>query len=258
MKHAQLRDIASTSLLLSLLLTLASCSGIRTSHKPSGLLFSSIQPGTRKYRLHPSTSNDQNIYTLVIVSGNHQIGPPNQYWPKPLVVSLKDSKGHGITDAPVIFHVTSGGGFIQAPYVRKIDRTATVLTDGTGQALVYYLLSSALNVTSEITVSTNAGKQPQSLQFTGVSDDSTGKYTSPFAPSDCVGSVNGDGSLILTWTNSTLGTELYITVEQQQVDGSWRPISPKLPPGTTTYTITSPKGSGPYRVDPYTPDPPGN
>jgi hypothetical protein len=171
---------------------------------------------------------------------------------------VTDSKGNGIEGKPLIFHVASGGRCLQPPGIPKASMTATEITDESGLAYVYFLLPEKLNSTSRITVTTGFGAKFQQLEFSASTDNGTGNFKSPFAPSNCIGYVNNDGSLYLTWTNNTDGIELYIVIEQQQSDGSWRAISPRLPPGTTSYTVTSPKGSGQYRTNVYTPDPPSN
>ena len=191
---------------------------------------------------------------LSVVSGNSQIGPPGGYVPMPLVVSVTDANGNGITGAPVTFQVASGGGYVQAPGAPQASGSATVLANGSGQAQVYFLLSSSSNNTSQIDVTTGTGVPPQEVEFSASSDNGGGQIASPFAPSNCIGSVNADGSLNLSWTNNTNGIENYILVEQQQSDGSWKAVSEHLPAGTADYIITSPTGSGQYRVDPYTPD----
>jgi hypothetical protein len=195
--------------------------------------------------------------TLSVVSGDGQTGPPGGYLPLPLVVSVTGSNGAGIEGAPLTFQVTSGGGYIQPPGSATAGPSCTQFADSNGQAQVYFLLSGTPSTTGTITVTTGAGATAQQVQFSASSDDGTGTFASPFAPSNSIGTVNDDGSFTITWTNNTNGIESYIVIEQQQPDGTWLVISPQLPPGTTSYTIASPTGSGPYRVVSYTPSPSG-
>lgn len=192
--------------------------------------------------------------TLAIVSGNGQTGPPGGYVPNPLVVSVANASGTGIAGAPVTFQVTSGSGYVQVAGAVAASGSATVFANGSGQAEVYFLLSGNTNATTQITATTGTGSSMQQVQFTASTDNGSGQFASPFAPSNCIGTVNGDGSLTITWTNNTNGIENYILVEQQQSGGTWQAVSPQLPAGTTSYQIVSPSGSGRYRVDPYTPD----
>jgi len=191
---------------------------------------------------------------LTIVSGSGQTGSPGGYVPLPLVVSVTDSNGNGITGAPVAFNVTSGGGYVQPPGLATASGSAVVLADQNGQAEVYFLLPTGTNNTSQIVASTGTGTTHASGTFTEFTDNGTGTFASPFTPSNCMGAVNSDGSLTFSWTNNTNGIELYIVIEQQQSDGTWQPVSPQLPPGTTSYTM-QPSGTGFYRANAHTPDP---
>jgi hypothetical protein len=204
--------------------------------------------------LNPIDFYNGQSFTLAIVSGTNQTGSPGGYLPLPMTVVVTGSGGAGIPGAPVTFEVASGGGYVQAPGAVAASGSATVLADGNGQAQVYFLLSSASNNTSQITATTGTGSSAQQVEFTEYSDDGTGQFASLFAPSNCIGTVNSDGSYTLAWTNNTNGIELYIDIEQQQSDGSWQVISSELPAGTASYSVVSPTGSGQYRAETHIPD----
>jgi hypothetical protein len=162
--------------------------------------------------LNPIDFYNGQSFTLAIVSGTNQTGSPGGYLPLPMTVVVTGSGGAGIPGAPVTFEVASGGGYVQAPGAVAASGSATVLADGNGQAQVYFLLSSASNNTSQITATTGTGSSAQQVEFTEYSDDGTGQFASLFAPSNCIGTVNSDGSYTLAWTNNTNGIEPPVTL----------------------------------------------
>jgi hypothetical protein len=110
-------------------------------------------------------------------------------------VSVTDSNGDPLYDAPVTFAIASGtGGSLQASSTSAAVSTITVLADPNGQAYVYFELPAVESSTSEITVTAGPpGEQVQGT-FSEFSDDGSGSYISPFAPSNVVGTMNSDGS----------------------------------------------------------------
>ena len=163
--------------------------------------------------LNPLDFYDGQAPTLSIISGTNQTGPPGGFVPAPLVVSVSDSNGNAIANAPVTFSVTSGT--LQASSGGTPASSVTAFTDRNGFAQMFFKLPNADNSTSEVTVSTGTGSTFEQVAFSASSDNGTGQFLSPFAPSDCLGVVNGNGNLILTWTNNT-DNETAIYIEQQQ------------------------------------------
>jgi len=173
--------------------------------------------------------------TLTIVSGSGQTGSPGGFVPAPLVVSVTDSNGNPLYDAPVTFAVASGtGGSLQASSTSAAVSTITVLADSSGLASVYFELPAVESGASEITVTAGPpGEQVQNV-FDEFSDDDSGSYISPFAPSDVVGSMNSDGSATITWQNNDDVSTIYVC---QLVSGAWE-VTGTLAAGTTTYTVS--------------------
>ncbi len=167
---------------------------------------------------------------LAIVSGIGQIGSPGGFVPAPLIVSVTDTNGNPLYEAPVTFTVTSGTGVLQTSSTGAPVSTLTTLADQNGDARVFFQLPATVSSTSQITVTT--GTTAAQAIFTEYCDDGTGTYQSPFAPSNVLGSMNADGSQTITWQNNDTQSPIYIY--QLQSSGSWT-VAVTLPAGTTTY-----------------------
>lgn len=82
------------------------------------------------------------VPSLTIVSGDGQSGSPGAFLGTPLVVRVADSAGQALANAPVVFSVTFGGGFL-APTGQTSPATAvslTARTDANGQAACRFQL----------------------------------------------------------------------------------------------------------------------
>jgi len=111
--------------------------------------------------------------SLQIVSGNNQIGPPDSFLAQPLVVQA-DYNGAPLPNALVTFSASPGqGGFAQSSSGNSpASTTLTAVTNGSGQAAVYYLLPQSLGTT---TLQVKAGTaQPISFTETASPDASIG------------------------------------------------------------------------------------
>jgi hypothetical protein len=203
--------------------------------------------------LDPIDFYDGQPPTLTLVSGTNQTGSPGGFVSAPLVIAVTDSNGNAIVGAPVSFTATSGT--FQASSGGTPGTTVTAFTDKNGLAQMFFQLPPTVSGTSQITVSTGTGSTLVQVNFTASSDNGTGQFLSPFAPSDCLGTVDGNGNLVLTWDNNT-DNETAIYIEQQQSGGSWSEIA-SVAPGTPTYTVMSPT-PGSFRIDAQLPsgDPP--
>jgi len=184
---------------------------------------------------------------LNIVSGNGQTGSPNapnNFVPAPLIVSVTDTNGNPLYDAPVTFTVTSGSGNVQASSTNSAVSTLTALADSNGNAQAFFQLPPILSNTSTVTVTTGTANAATSGTFTEFSDDGTGTYASPFAPSNVVGAMNADGSETITWQNNDSSSPIYVYL--QQPGGTWI-VTGTLPAGTTSYTTSAPP-AGPVQI----------
>jgi hypothetical protein len=173
--------------------------------------------------------------TLTIVSGSGQTGSPGGFVTAPLVVSVTDSNGNAITGAPVTFSVVSGGGYVQASSTSSTVGTLTTLTDCNGQAQTFFQLPATLSGTSQITATPGSGSYSAEVTFSEFSDNGTGTYPSPFAPSNGAVVVNSDGSLDISWQNNT-GDPSNIPIFLEQPDGTWKQVA-SVAAGTTSVHI---------------------
>jgi hypothetical protein len=101
--------------------------------------------------------NPTNYYsgtpTLTIVSGNNQSVAPNAFASSALVVQVKNSSGTPLVAAPVTFSIASGSsGAISATSGGSTFATLTVLSDGSGDATIYYQGGPEVLKTNTITV----------------------------------------------------------------------------------------------------------
>jgi hypothetical protein len=174
------------------------------------------------------------------VSGDAQTGGTGGFVSAPLVVSVTDTNGNPLYDAPVTFTVSSGSGQVQASSITSPASAVTVLaiSNGHAKAQVFFQLPDILSNTSQITVTTGTGSAAASrVTFTESSDNGTGgPYRSPFSPSNVVGVINADGSEDMTWQNNTDPSDTtpipiwYWNPSTQ----AWRQYD-SVPAGTTSY-----------------------
>ena len=173
---------------------------------------------------------------LSIVSGSGQTGSPGGFVSSPLIVSLTDTNGNPLYEAPVTFTVTSGSGQMQASSSGTAAVALTVLADINGNAQIFFQLPNIQSNTSAITASAGPSAQPAQVLFTETSDTGGTTYPSPFAPSNVIGSMNADGSETIIWQNNDALSPIYIY--QLQSSGTWETVA-TLAAGTTTYTASA-------------------
>ena len=172
---------------------------------------------------------------MAIVSGTNQTGSPGGFVSSPLVVSVTDSSGNPLHNAPVVFSVASGGGQLQGSSSGTASSSLTVCTDGSGQATAFFQLPDINNAECQITCTGGTGNHVAQVTFTENSDDGSGSYASPFDPSNMVATGNIDGSVDIEWQNNTDSTS-DIPIQLRQPDGSWTTVA-TVPAGTTYYHI---------------------
>jgi hypothetical protein len=173
---------------------------------------------------------------LQYVSGASQTGSSGGFVSSPLVVSVTDTNGNPLYNAPVTFAVTSGSGFVQVSSTAAASGTLTVLADQSGNAQVFFKLPPILSNTSEVTATAGPAAEPASVVFTEMSDSGGNVYPSPFVPSNIVGNINADGSETITWQNNDNQSPIY--VYELTSSGTWM-VSGTLAAGTTSYTASA-------------------
>jgi hypothetical protein len=115
--------------------------------------------------------------TIVIDSGNNQIGVVNQALPKPLIAVVVDSGSNRLANIPVTFSVQQGGGSFggQQSVIVNSDsdgRVAATLTlgyqEGNANNLVVAIFPGSQSVPASFTASGRAAGDPASTTITGV------------------------------------------------------------------------------------------
>lgn len=187
---------------------------------PRGDGFTYLQAFRR--RLNPNDIYNGQTPTLTLVSGDNQAGAPGGFVPQPLVVSVRGNGGNPLTNMPVNFSVSQGGGTLQKTNLTPPAGSITVNTDGSGQAKLYFRLPNAPNQTSRITASAGGSGHLAQVVFTATSDNGGVSYSDPFTPSNIVATVNPDGSADVSWINHTdpAGTEP-INIRFRDRNGNW-------------------------------------
>ena len=101
---------------------------------------------------------------------------------------------------------------------------------------MFFQLPAVVSGTSQITAASGTGIDAATpVTFSEFSDNGTGAFASPFAPSNVIGTMNADGSEIITWQNNDNSSPIYIYV---LVSGTWE-VTGTLAAGTTTYTASA-------------------
>ena len=177
---------------------------------------------------------------LTKASGDSQTGNPGSLLPAALAVKVTDSAGAAIANAPIVFQVVSGGGQLKRVSNAAPAASCAVRSDNTGVVRAYFILPAAANAACQIQASASRGSQGSTLlaqPFTARSDNGGGSFGSPFALTDCIETVNSDGSEDLTWTNCP--ENLDPIPIWSLVSGTWTQVD-TVPAGTTSYHFAQP------------------
>jgi hypothetical protein len=173
---------------------------------------------------------------LQYVSGASQTGSSGGFVSLPLVVSVTDTNGNPLYNAPVTFAVTSGSGYVQVASTAAASGTLKVLADQSGSAQVFFKLPASLSSTSEVTATAGPPAEPASVVFTEMSDTGGHVYPSPFIPTNIEGNINADGSETITWQNNDNQSPIY--VYELTSSSTWM-VSGTLAAGTTSYIASA-------------------
>ena len=91
---------------------------------------------------------------------------------------------------------------VQVSSVGALATSVTARTGSSGQARVFFQLPNTTSTTSQITCSATSGSQSTNVIFSESSDNGSGSYSSPFAPTCFSSIVNPDGSMDIKWINN--------------------------------------------------------
>ena len=186
--------------------------------------------------LNPNDYYNGRLPNLTILSGTPQTGLPGALAPQALIVQVMDVNGAPLLNAPIQFQTDVGQ--LLASNNASPTNMLVLRTDENGQAKAFFQLPNSQNTICTVTaLATSNGQSSPPATFTITSDDGTGSYVSPFAPTNFVSQGNPDGTVDMTWTNNT-DDQTPVEIEMQQVDGSWKLVA-TLEPGTNSYHYIS-------------------
>ena len=170
------------------------------------------------------------VPTISIVSGNYQTNTPGAFTAQPLVVQVVNSSGGAaLTNAPVTFTVTAGGGGVNV----GLDSATTplpVTTDSSGHAQVYYQNASGTSATNTVVAATGG----QLVTFTEQNSNNDGTFD---APDNITGYAASPTEIDLKWVNhATSATS--IIIQKSTDDVNWTTVTTLSDPTTTSYAVT--------------------
>jgi hypothetical protein len=178
---------------------------------------------------------------LAIVSGNNQTNSAGAFLTNALVVQVENSSSVPLTNAPVVFWSTTGGGLATNTTTAPVSSCQMVRTGAGGQAQIYFqqpLVAAATN-----TVSVAAGTATN-VTFSATTPADTAAPAAPTGVTAVAGPTSGE--IDLTWTNhADNATSLII---QQSTDGAtWTTAATLTDVTSTSYAVTGGLTSGtPY------------
>jgi alpha-tubulin suppressor-like RCC1 family protein len=186
------------------------------------------------YFSYPGTNGVPSIITPLLTkasSGDNQSGPTNTFLPNPLSVTVKDSSGNTLANAPITFSAAGYmGGLLSTSLGGTTSQTISMTTNSSGVAQVYCVGASLAGATMPIQVTCGSG----TTSFTETTFTNTGALS---APSNFSVSSPSSDQYAISWTNNA-SSATYILV-QQTTDGgrTWVTLA-SLSPTATSYTAT--------------------
>jgi len=172
---------------------------------------------------------------LKIISGNSQTGTQGTLLKNPLLVSVTDSSGSLISNAPVHFEIHEGGGIFKSPN-GQLSSSLDSRTDSSGTASASFVLLCHTNSTSAISCSASSGTNSTNVTFTersntnNISSDSIATY-------NMTAVLNIDGSVDASWENNTSHDDTNeIDITYRNIHGNWA-VAATAPAQSTYYHI---------------------
>jgi hypothetical protein len=194
--------------------------------------------------VNPVDYYDGHVPSVSLVSGNSQSGDAGATLENPLVVEITDAAGNPLVNAPVIFFVTGGDGGLSLPGQSGGGKKFSTRTDAGGLASVLFTLSETAGGISQIAAAAGVNTAAR-VGFTETTNPATSGGTggTPSGNQSSIQNVstslNSDGSIDVTWGNSSSGTDS-ITIKTRKSDGTWDVVG-TVPAGTTSYHIPPPQ-----------------
>jgi pimeloyl-ACP methyl ester carboxylesterase len=156
--------------------------------------------------------------SLIIVSGNRQLGFSGGYLPEPMIVEVDRGAGQPLSNAPVTFALVAGAArlaTVDSPEI--LNRTITVRTSAEGRAQV--LLYATPGGAGLQVVTANVSDAADHLTFFQITvDDSS--TAPPDAPGTLTAKGISPGNNLLTWQDNS-SSESGFWIERRGSDGIW-------------------------------------
>lgn len=192
----------------------------------------------REIALHPSASEYYNKKApkITVVSAQSQVGGANVIFRTPLSVSVTDTNGTPLPNAPVRFEVKEGDGSLVTSFLSPPSHSLVLRTDQKGICSVYFKPSNKPNNLSKITASAD---KASSVDFLAHTDNGISEHSSPFDITDMLANLNVDGSIDCTWQNRSNEADYCnasINLRYRDINGAWITAA-TVPFGTTSYHI---------------------
>jgi len=169
--------------------------------------------------------------TLVIVSGNNQIGSPAGFTDQPMKVEVANNGGVPLQNAPVTFRVITGGGLVAATRGGPTVTSLSLRTDCHGLAQAFYLHPNKYNTVSTVAAVTSG----RSAKFTESTSTGDGTFDAPTNIS--TSTAKGSTEIDLTWINNA-STAAGLLIEQSTDNVHWTTTAQLSDPTATSYAVT--------------------
>jgi alpha-tubulin suppressor-like RCC1 family protein len=116
----------------------------------------------------PTDYYNGNLPILTVLTGNNQIGLPNQFLPVPLTVLVANTNGALLTNAPVTLTVAQGGGSFASIPNETTSSSIQLRTDTNGQVAVWFESSPVFSSTNYAIVLAQSGTNITQTNFTEI------------------------------------------------------------------------------------------
>ena len=175
---------------------------------------------------------------LEIVGGDNQSGAPDTFLPQPLVARVKTSAGLPLQNAPVTFHVVSGGGQLGVNGTEPVADPYEARSDADGLVDIYFKTPIEGGAGSAISATCSAAGQSNSVVFSAFASSLTlfpaelnVQLAAGETREETLTLSNGGGAtsgFCLRPQNNTFPVATYAYLDSDQTDGpvyEWNDIS---------------------------------
>ena len=170
---------------------------------------------------------------LTVVGGNNQTNSSAQFLTNALVVQVQNASGTALTNAPVTFWVSAGGGLVSSSSTGTPSPVSyfQTTTGSNGYAQAYFREPNVASFTSTINVSAASSQ----TNFIATTAADTGV---PTAPSNGTATPGGPGEIDLSWINNA-DNATYLVIQQSTDNATWTNTVTLYDPTATSYAVTN-------------------